>query len=109
MARAPTGQVLERDGARGTTYALRFRAYGARRYVTTSATSRADAEKELAHTLADVERGIWKPPTPAPVVEVVEEPTFHEFASEWFEARKQEGLGDRTIEDYRWALTNHLL
>src|SRR5947199_311965 len=34
MARRPIGQVLERDGARGTTFALRFRAYGKRRYVT---------------------------------------------------------------------------
>jgi hypothetical protein len=37
------------------------------------------------------------------------EPTFHEFASEWLAACEQEGLCERTIEDYRWALTHHLL
>jgi integrase len=46
----------------------------------------------------------------APVVEEPkQEPTFHEFASEWIAARTLEGLGARTIEDYTWALTNHLL
>ena len=34
MSRPATGQVLERKGKSGTTYALRFRAYGRRQYVT---------------------------------------------------------------------------
>ena len=34
MARPPTGQVLERAGKRGRTFAIRFRAYGKREYVT---------------------------------------------------------------------------
>jgi hypothetical protein len=34
MARPATGQVVERKGKGGTTLALRFRAYGERRYVT---------------------------------------------------------------------------
>jgi hypothetical protein len=34
MARKASGQVIERKGARGRTLALRFRAYGIRRYVT---------------------------------------------------------------------------
>ena len=37
------------------------------------------------------------------------DPTFHESVSEWLAAREQEGLSPRTIEDYRWALTHHLL
>lgn len=110
MARAPTGQILERDGARGTTYALRFRAYGQRRYLTTAATNRADAETELANVLADVRRGIWKPPTPATAVDQPkDEQTVHVFASEWYRQRELEGLAPRTLEDYRWALSNHLL
>ena len=36
------------------------------------------------------------------------EPTFHEFASEWLEGRRHE-LGERTVEDYTWALSIHLL
>ncbi len=70
MARPPTGQVLERTTGRGRTYALRFRAYGKRHYLTLGAGeegwSRRHAEEELANVLADVRRGIWKPPTPAP-------------------------------------------
>jgi integrase len=109
MARPPTGQVLERPGKDGVRYALRFRACGQRHYVTTDAATRTEAKEELDKVLAAVLLGIWKPPTPTPVVEIVEEPTFHAFASEWMAAREQEGLGDRTIEDYRWALSNHLL
>ena len=38
MKRPPTGQVLERRGRTGEiTYALRFRAYGQRQYVTLGA------------------------------------------------------------------------
>jgi integrase len=58
--------------------------------------------------LADVERGIWRPPEPAPAPEVREEPTFHEFASRWLESREAE-LAPKTVEDYRWALQLHLL
>jgi hypothetical protein len=35
-------------------------------------------------------------------------PTFHEFASEWLEARRGE-LREATIADYTWQLSNHLL
>ena len=59
--------------------------------------------------LADVRRGLWREPNPAPVEEPREGPTFHVFASEWLAARAQEGLAKRTLEDYRWALTHHLL
>jgi integrase len=109
MARQATGQVVERDGARGRVFALRFRAYGKRRYVTTDATTRAEAEKALAHTLADVERGIWREPKAAPVIETTQdEPTFHELSSEWVAARTNE-VDDRTVEHWRWALSCHLL
>jgi integrase len=94
-------------------YALRFRAYGERRYVTLGAAfdgwDLRRAEAELANVLADVRRGIWRPSQPEAVIEPKEEPTFHEFASEWVEARKHEGLRDRTIEDYTWCLSCHLL
>jgi hypothetical protein len=46
--------VIERRGKRGVTYGLRFRAYGRRHYVTTDATTRGEAETELANVLADV-------------------------------------------------------
>ena len=51
MARPATGSVVERRRARGTVYALRFRAYGERQYVTLGDTSEgwtaARAEMEL--------------------------------------------------------------
>src|SRR4249919_3774833 len=109
MAPRPTGSVIARRGRHGTTYALRFRAYGQRRYVTTAATSREEAETELGHTLADVERGIWRPRVTHEPEAPTEEPSFHEFASKWLADRKEDGLADRTIEDYEWALTRHLL
>ena len=70
--------------------------------------TRERAEAELRHVLADVERGIWQPHKPAPVVTPAEAPTFHEFASEWLASRKAE-LRPRTVADYEWALSYHLL
>jgi len=113
MARQPTGQVLEREGKRGRAYALRFRAYGRRQYVTLGTGeegwTRAKAGVELANVLADVRRGIWQPPEREPVVEEPRpEPTFHEFASWWFEANKGEWRKNTRL-DYHWQLTHHLL
>jgi integrase len=110
MARPPTGQVIERDGKRGRVYGLRFRALGRRHYITTTATSRAEAETELSNVLADLRRGIWRPPMPTSTVEEPRtEPTFHEFASEWCAQRVQEGLKAKTLVDLPWSLERHLL
>jgi integrase len=111
MARAATGQIIEPKNGRA--WALRFRAYGERQYLTLGTTeegwNRKRAETELRHVLADVERGIWEPPQPEPEPEQPREvPTFHEFASEWLATRKPE-LRPRTVADYEWALSYHLL
>ena len=112
MARKATGQVVEVNGAGGRALALRFRAYGKRRYVTLGAVragwTRSKAEEELANVLADVRRGIWKPPDTRGAPEPASEPTFHEFASEWLDARRHE-FAARTAEDYELALSHHLL
>jgi len=50
MARKATSQVIERDGKRGRTYALRFRAYGRREYITLGT-----AEEGWTHHKAEVE------------------------------------------------------
>ena len=85
MPRQLTGQVIEKETQRGIVFALRFRAYGKRRYVTLGSTgegwTRSRAEVELQNVLADVRRGIWQPPAPPPEIKPVEDPTFHEFAS----------------------------
>jgi hypothetical protein len=98
MARPPTGQIIERDGARGRTFGLRFRAHGKRHYITAAASTRAEAEEELERTLAAVKLGIWKPPEPEPAqLEPEPTPTLHAFASAWVE-RNRGGVGSRTVE-----------
>ncbi len=112
MAARATGTVLERRRGRAIIFALRFRAYGKRRYLTLGSNrngwTRQKAEEELQNVLADVRRELWRPPLPA-TDETIEEPTFHEFASEWFEAFKDEGVRATTLQDYEWQLCNHLL
>jgi integrase len=114
LARKATGQVVERKGKRGRVYALRFRAYGRREYATLGTAeegwTRRRAEEQLANVLADVRRGIWRPAEPTEPERPTEAPTFHVFASEWLADRRREGvLRPRTLEDYEWALTHHLL
>ena len=112
MARDSTGQVLERKGKRGITYAARVRAYGERHYLSLGYSwegyNRRRADTELQNILADIRRGTWKPPQPEPAAAPVGDPTFHEFATQWFEARRHE-VAPRSVEDYRWGLTRHLL
>ena len=106
--RQPSGQVIE-DPRRPGVFGLRFRAYGKRHYQGLGRVSEAEAEAELQNVLADVRRGIWHPPAPTPEPEAPRQvPTFHEFSSEWFAAKRGE-LRAKTIADYRWRLTNHLL
>jgi integrase len=114
MARPATGQVIEDRRTGDTGYALRFRAYGKRWFVTLGRVSDgwtyAKAEQELAETLILVRRGLWHPPETEPVVEVPkDEPTFHQYSSDWHATRKTMGLEKRTIEYEEWALTCHLL
>lgn len=113
MSRPATGEVIVRRRRRGKVFALRFRAYGRRRYLTlgTSAEgwTRKGAEDELANVLADVRRGIWRAPEDHAPVTSQEEPDFHSFASDWFARRRLEGLRPRTLEYLQWALSDHLL
>lgn len=113
MSDQATGQVLELDRKGGRTFALRFRAYGKRRYLRLGTAdegwTRRKAEDELANVLADVRRGIWRPHERQKAGEPVPEPTFHEFASEWLEGLRHEGLSENTLQDYTWQLCNHML
>jgi len=110
MPRKASGSVVEPKDGRA--WAIRFRAYGKRRYIALGTSgegwTQEKAEKKLGHVLADVERGIWKPEAPPPDQGPAMEPTFHEFASEWFEGVAPE-LRERTRIDYQWRLSNHLL
>jgi integrase len=112
MGRRPTGQVIEKQTQEGRVFALRFRAYGQRHYLSLGGPdqgwTRRKAEVELANVLADVRRGIWRPPEPEPAPEPPRDPTFHEFASEWFDAKRCE-LRPSTVAAYEWEITHILL
>jgi integrase len=110
MARPTTGKVIEHLGKDGRIYrSLRFTAYGKRRYVSLGAVAAGEAERELRHVLADVERSTWTarveaaaPPEPEPV------PTLHQFSEDWW-GRNERRFAPATQDDYRWRLESHLL
>lgn len=110
MPRQATGKVIEHVGKDKRTYrALRFTAYGKRRYVTLGTVPQADAEKQLRAILSEVERGVWSAPEPAPSVDEPEPvPTFHQYAEQWW-LRAELQLAAKTRTDYRWRLERHLL
>jgi integrase len=75
----------------------------------------AGAKEQLQNVLADVRRGIWRPAVTETVEAPRAVPTFHEFASEWFERQRIEGgsrgrgLSVGGIADLEWRLSTHLL
>ncbi|MDQ2700393.1 MAG: site-specific integrase, partial [Actinomycetota bacterium] len=111
------GEVLERDWQAGKGFALRFPAYGERRYMTLGyehdGWTWELAEEELANILADVRRGLWVPPKkttkpPDAQTESGEEATlFGPFARELIAAREGQ-IADKSHEYEQWA-TGHLL
>ena len=111
MAPRASGEVLPPDGRRRS-FSLRFRAFGKRQVIKLGRPedgwTMQMAERELAVVLRDVDLGTWRPqrPDPAPVREV--DPTFHDFASDWF-ATKELEVEPNTANHYRNDLTNHLL
>jgi integrase len=108
MARPAQGQIVEHRGRDGRTYrSLRFHAEGKRRTLPLGVVTREDAERELGYVMADVARGTWRPPAPAPTA-TVEAPTFHEFSEEWWTLSKGR-WAENTRADYRWRLEVHLL
>jgi integrase len=66
VARRAKGEVVVREWKSGCGFALRFGAYGHRRYVTLGLEAEGwtldRAEEELENVLADVRRGLWVPP-----------------------------------------------
>ncbi len=113
MSRPATGTVLERVAKSGeVTFAARFRAYGKRQVRDSWNEGRRVDEEEsrnrAGRPAGRCSAGIWKPDEPEVVEAPTEVPTFHEFASNWLAARAPE-LRPRTVEDYTWALSHHLL
>ncbi len=112
MSRPASGQVIERAAAGGLTFALRFRAYGRREYITLGTVAegwtRTRAAEELQNVLADVRRGRWRPPAGPIGPSMPADPDFHHFASLWF-AEIKPSLRPNTALDYLWQLSHHLL
>ena len=111
MARPATGQVVKPTPGQPC-FALRFRAYGKREYLTLGRPedgwTLAMAQRELAVVLRDIDLGTWRPPRPDPPPAKNTNPTFHEFASDWFSAKQLE-IEKNTASSYANDLTNHLL
>ena len=113
MPRKATGAVIQTKTKRGISFALRFTASGERQYATLGGDwegwTLGKAEDELTITMAQVRQGVWQPPAPVELVpSVADDPTFHEFASEWFEAKRLE-LCESTAERYLIDLSCFLL
>ena len=112
MARPATGHIAIDRRTGSPTFSLRFTANGKRRYVKLGTAAEGwtptSAHTELQNVLADVRRGIWQPASPPPAPEIKEDPTFHKFATAWFEAVRGE-LRPKTVLDYEWQLSCHLL
>ncbi len=111
--RPPCGQVVAKERQGGLTYALRFRAYGQRRYRTLGTAAQGwtaeKAQRALRHTLADVERGLWQPaPTASAPPPAAQVPLFAEFAERWLEGAEAE-LRPSSLADYEWQLDLHLV
>lgn len=92
MARKATGQLyINRSKITGeiTSFGVRFRYGGRRRYVSLDqATTEREAREAMAHLMADVQRGLWTAPEdrePEPRQRTM--PTFGEFASDWYRGR----------------------
>jgi integrase len=110
------GEVVERRIRRDRAYALRFMAYGERRYLTLGRRSdgwdpRA-AEDELQNVLADVRRGFWVPPTRGRAGRVAsdeeaprEVPRFGSFASGIVASRRGQ-VSESTTKNEEWALAH---
>jgi integrase len=111
MARPAIGQVVKPTPGQPC-FALRFRAYGKREYLTLGRPedgwTLAMAQRELAVVLRDVDLGTWRPSRPDPAPTKNANPTFHEFASDWFAAKRLE-VEENTASSYGNDLTNHLL
>jgi integrase len=119
MAGRSGGQVLERRWKSGKGFALRFHAYGERRYLTLGLAgegwTRKRAEEELQNILADVRRQIWVPPERSSPAEPEREesqehpetPLFGPFAKGLVDARRGQ-ISDAHLRYLNWCLS-HLM
>jgi integrase len=108
MARQTRGSVTEHRGKDGQVYrSLRFMVAGKSHRVALGPVSTDEAAAALRHTMADVERGTWRPAAALkPLPEAVR--TFRDFAGEWWTLNRGQ-LAESTRLDYVWRLEKHLI
>ena len=112
-ARAATGQIVAREaeGAHDLRHPLpRLRQAGVPhpRHHRGWLDPGPRREAELMNVLADVRRGLWRPPTVEPTPGTAAGlDVFHEWASKCI-ADRCPRLRPRAIESWEWALSNHL-
>ena len=127
MVETGSGRVELRELADGTrAFRLRFMVHGRRELVTLHERSGCEcgcggnwsepaARNELGNALARVRAGVWQSRrTPAAAAQDARRLTFHEYASDWLQAKAAGVLGEKPIDassyaDYRWRLSCHLL
>ena len=121
MARRSTGGVVVDTRRKSPVFALRS---GRRRTALRDARHRrggldaSEGRVELQNVLADVRRGIWRPPDreAGPHRRRRPDPTFHEFASQWFDGQRgrvaestRAGLHMAVVESPAAVLPGHRL
>lgn len=113
MARPATGRIDEaklKDG--DVSFSMRVPYDGDRPQIRLGKASegwtRQKAEQHLKDTMAAIRIGRWAPPKPAQPVAVNQDPTFHEYVSDWWEDNKG-GWAPRTVDAYWHEITNYLL
>jgi integrase len=127
MSRPHSGGIVVKHLADGTrVFKLRFHVHGRREVEVLHERRECNcgcgggwnertAAVELENILSRVRAGIWrKRRVELPPVADGQIPTFHEYASQWLQAKVDGVLGDRPIApateaDYRSRLANHLL
>ena len=115
MITSKEGEVLVRERKRGHVYALRFRAYGKRRYLTLGYAYEGwtwrRANEELKNTMADIRRRRWVPPYGMRCrgrnPKRAEVPFFGPFAVNLAASREGQ-VAEKTTTRERWAL-GHLV
>ncbi len=110
--RHPTGEVREYRAKSGVaTYSVRVRWRGDRLNIRLGSElegwNRPLADLELASIMAQIERGVWRPPV-ADIAAEERDPQFHEFATVWLD-RHTVDLDTSTKANYAHVLTRYIL
>jgi integrase len=110
--RKPAGQIRAHRTKSGIlTYSVRVRWQGNRVWVRLGdelgGWNRPLAERKLTEILAEIERGVWRPPLPDLDPEDTD-PIFHEFATVWMD-RHGVGLDKSTRDSYSHVLSHYVL